>query len=60
MFCSKGRITLQRYRKTITPLRERILLVELLHAGYAHAHSTNVLVFVLVIEACVTGPLYST
>ena len=41
MFCSKGRITLQRYQKTITPLRERILLVELLHAGYSHAHSTN-------------------
>ena len=46
---------------TITTQRERIVLVELLHAEYAHSHSTNrmrslciVIVVVLVIAA--VGP----
>ena len=50
--------------KTITTQRENVLLVELLHPECAHAHWTNrgacifiVLIFVLVIGACVTGPL---
>ena len=57
----------------ITTKRVRVLLVELLHAEYALAYSTNcghaffnvlvnvlvnVVVFVLVIEACVTGTLF--
>ena len=50
---------------TITTQRERVLLVELLHAEYAHAHSTNrmrslcvVIVIVLVIAAVGPGLKY--
>ena len=44
---------------TITTQRERILLVELLHAEYAHAYSTNFKrsCFHSCVAACVTGPL---
>jgi hypothetical protein len=44
---------------TITTQRERILLVELLHAEYAHAHSTNGMRFlciVIVIVIAAVGP----
>ena len=46
----------------ITMQREGILLVEMLRTEYAHAYSTNrgrvlIVLFLLVIEACVTGPL---
>ena len=48
---------------TITTQREHILLVELLHAEYAHAHSTNKMCFSLrhyrycSRYCCRTGPL---
>ena len=46
---------------TTTTQRERILLVELLHAEYAHAHPTNgmrslCVVFVIVLVIAAEGP----
>ena len=49
---------------TITTQRKRILLVELLHAEYAHAHSTNVMrslcvvIFIVIVIAAVGLGLY--
>ena len=45
---------------TITTQRESIILVDLLHVEYAHAHSTNIMhslrvVFVMVLVIAVVG-----